>query len=382
MFAPRAFRLGAFGAFLFFAVPAAAQRIESSVDLGVVSLRYADSLDASAATLTPDARIDWDRANAQVSGTFSQFFQGGWSAQAATSGSVFTPTRRSLLGELAGIAGGSTHEDGTRTAQAIANVRLHAMKPIWGVFAGAGGGGTWDGEAWRRLLLGELGGWIQNPAVTALVTVTPVSVDDSVKYVDGMVTLSRSFNRVELTALAGGRAGGQNPGVDSRTRSWASLSAIAWVRPRIALTASGGTYPVDPTQGFPGGRFLSASIRFATSQRRVNILPDLDSSAVVEPVSGSAAVNEFSASRDSSGSVLLRVSAPTARAVEISGDFNGWVPMKLELMGDGSWTGRLQLPPGNYEMNLRVDGGEWVVPPGLLALKDEFGGSVGLLVLK
>jgi hypothetical protein len=67
--------------------------------------------------------------------------------------------------------------------------------------------------------------------------------------------------------------------------------------------------------------------------------------------------------------------------VEISGDFNGWVPMNLEGRGDGSWTARLQLAPGNYEMNLRVDGGEWIVPPGLLPLKDEFGGSVGLLVL-
>jgi hypothetical protein len=32
-------------------------------------------------------------------------------------------------------------------------------------------------------------------------------------------------------------------------------------------------------------------------------------------------------------------------------------------------------------MNVRVDGGTWVIPPGLLPLKDEFGGSVGLLVV-
>jgi hypothetical protein len=81
------------------------------------------------------------------------------------------------------------------------------------------------------------------------------------------------------------------------------------------------------------------------------------------------------------GSVVIRIMAPNAWVVEISGDFNGWAPMRLEPTGDGSWTGRLQLPRGNYEMNLRVDGGDWIVPPGLLPLKDEFGGSVGLLVL-
>ncbi len=380
MFGPRALP-GALGAFFLCTAPVGAQRVESSIDLGAVMLRYADSLNANAATLTPDLRMDWDRANAQVWGTFSQFFEGGWSAQAASSGSVFTPMRRSLLGELAGTAGGSAHEDGARTAQAIANLRLHAIQPMWGVFAGAGGGGNWDGEAWRRLLLGELGGWIQNPAVTALLTLTPVSVDDSVRYIDGQVTLSRSFDRVEVMALAGGRGGGQNPGVDSRTRSWGSLSVVAWVRPRIAVTASGGTYPVDPTQGFPGGRFLSASVRFATSRQRVNVVPEPDVQTAVDSASGPAAVDGFRASRDSAGSVLVRVSAPNARIVEISGDFTGWVPMKLEERGDGSWTGRLQLAPGNYEMNLRVDGGEWVVPPGLLPLKDEFGGSVGLLVL-
>lgn len=78
----------------------------------------------------------------------------------------------------------------------------------------------------------------------------------------------------------------------------------------------------------------------------------------------------------------MRVIAPGARTVEISGDFNGWSPMLLQSTGDGFWTGRLRLAPGKYEMNLRIDGGPWIVPPGLLPLKDEFGGSVGLLILE
>jgi len=42
----------------------------------------------------------------------------------------------------------------------------------------------------------------------------------------------------------------------------------------------------------------------------------------------------------------------------------------------------LPIAPGKYEMNLRFDGGTWMVPPGLLGMKDEFGGSVGLLIVE
>jgi len=371
---------GAVGAFLLFARMGAAQRVQSSLDLGAVSLRYADTLNATAATLTPDVRIDWERAIAQAAGTFSQFTEGGWSAQASASGSLFTPTRRSLLGELAGIAGGSTHQDGTRTGQAIANIRLHAMLASSGVFGGAGGGGTWDGSVWRRLLLGELGGWVQNPQGTALLTITPVAVGDSVRYVDGQLTLTRSVGKIDFLALAGGRGGGQNPGVETGSRTWGSLSAVAWVRPRVGLTASAGTYPVDPTQGFPGGRFFSLSVRLANSQRRA-VLPGPDSANLDSGLPAAGSVQGFLTERRASGSVLIRVNSREAQRVEITGDFTGWVPVLLRSTGDGWWIAEFRLVPGQYEMNVRVDGGNWVIPPGLLPLKDEFGGSVGLLVI-
>jgi hypothetical protein len=39
------------------------------------------------------------------------------------------------------------------------------------------------------------------------------------------------------------------------------------------------------------------------------------------------------------------------------------------------------MPSGKYQMNIRIDGGPWIVPPGVLSMLDEFGGSVGLLVV-
>lgn len=374
--------MGATGALLLGASTSAAQRIRSSLDVGAASLRYADSLSLSALTVTPDLHVDWERAIAELTATFSRFGGGGWSTQGAASGSLFTTARRGLLGELAGNAGGSAHEDRTRTGQAIVNIRLHGMNQRAGGFAGLGGGGTWDGTTWRRLLLGELGGWIQHSSGLAQLTITPVAVDDSIRYLDGQLTLSRSFQAFDISAIAGGRGGGQNPGVATRARSWGSLSATAWVSPRLAIVAGAGTYPVDPTQGFPGGRYLSFSARIATSNRRIAILPARDSApvagAVLEPVS---AIEEFAAIREVSGSVSIRLKVPAARLVEITGDFSGWTPIRLEAAQEGWWATRLRLRPGRYEMNVRVDGGAWLVPPGVLALRDEFGGSTGLLLI-
>jgi hypothetical protein len=33
-------------------------------------------------------------------------------------------------------------------------------------------------------------------------------------------------------------------------------------------------------------------------------------------------------------------------------------------------------------MNIRLDGGAWIVPPGLLTSTDEFGGLVGLVTIE
>ena len=51
-------------------------------------------------------------------------------------------------------------------------------------------------------------------------------------------------------------------------------------------------------------------------------------------------------------------------------------------LGAGTWEARLPLAPGVYRVNLRVDGGPWIVPPGLPSVVDEFGGAVGILTIE
>ncbi len=349
--------------------------------MSALSVRYADTVSGSAAGLTPDLRFDWERAIAQINGTFSQFSSGEWSTQGAVTGSLFSASRGSLLGELAGTAGGSAHQDGTRSGQTIANIRIHSVRPRWGGFAGAGAGRTWDGAEWRRLLLGELGAWLRGDAGIALLSFAPSAVDDSVRYLDAQLTLSRTIDAVDLSVIAGGRAGDQSPGVGTKSRAWASLAATVWVKPYMAVVGGGGTYPVDPTQGFPGGRFLTVGFRLATPQARPMVRARSDGAGLAIESGTAQAVEAFSASRTGADSVSLRVLAMGAQTVEVMGDFSGWTPQALRRIEGGWWALTLPLTRRQYQLNVRVDGGSWLVPPGLLALQDEFGGSVGLLTI-
>ena len=357
--------------------------MESSVDAGWVALRYADTLSTSAAAVTPHLLADWPNAAVDAWGTLSQFTSGGWSSQGSLSASVFTPKARGIVAELGGFAGGSAHQDGTRTGEVIANGRLHFPCQNGEVFFGGGGGVTWDGGAWGSVFQGEAGASLNFGPAGGLLTITPVVVNDSTRYTDGQVSLFWTGDRFDLAALIGNRFGDQLTNLSANTKSWASLSAVGWMTPHFALVASGGTYPVDPTQGFPGGRFVSLAIRLATGRSRAAVSPGGQQTPLGSPSEAiSPAVTGFSAARSSPGFVTLSVNAPLARLVEISGDFTNWAPVRLQPSGGEGWAVTLPIKPGKYQMNLRIDGGTWMVPPGLLSMLDEFGGMVGLLVVE
>ena len=374
---------GALPALLFFAHTSHAQRAESSVDAGWVALRYADTLSASAAAVTPHIFADWPNAAVDTWGTLSQFTSGGWSTQGVLSASLFTPKARGIVAELGGFAGGSAHQDGTRTGEVIGNGRLHFVRQSGEVFFAGGGGVTWDGGAWGSVFQGEAGASVNFGPAAALLTISPVVVKDSIRYTDGQLALSWTSDRLDLAALIGNRFGNQLTNLSANTKSWASFSAVAWMTPHFALAAGGGTYPIDPTQGFPGGRFVSLSIRLATGRSRTALPPDAQQNPLESrPDDILPAVAGFAAERSSPGFVTLRVNAPRAQLVEITGDFTNWVPVRLQPSGGGWWSTALLMSPGKYQMNLRIDGGAWMVPPGLLSMLDEFGGTVGLLVIE
>jgi hypothetical protein len=374
---------GAFAALLFVARAGQAQRVETSLDVGAAALRYADTLSTGAATVTPHLLADWGSAIVEASGTYSQFTSGGGSSgQGTLSASRFISTEHRFFLELGGFAGGSTHSDGTRTGEVLANGRIHIPRDNEELFLGFGGGRTWDAVAWRNVLLGEVGASIDMGSSNAMVTISPTIVNDSIKYADTQASVSRKGKVVDLGLLLGFRSGDQLTTLSANVRAWASASAVVWMTPRIGLVLAGGNYPVDPTQGFPGGRFVSLALRVSQQRRPSQV--SMGSAASVSPpeVNAGPAVAGFATQRGAGDAVTVRVNAPGARTVEINGDFTNWIPVKLVPAGDGWWASTLPLKRGKYQMNLRVNGGDWTVPPGLLSMVDEFGGTVGLLVVE
>lgn len=354
------------------AAPASAQRPEFSIDGGALSMQYADSIDANAVAITPSFWIDSRRASLTTVATLSEFSGGGWSAQGSADGSLFTPRRGLLLGEFGASAGGSTRNDASRTGQILGIARAHLSTDTRGVWLGAGLGGTWDGVEWRNVRQGEAAAWIQSGIARALLSATPIVVDDSIRYVDMQLAGSLNFPRVDLDASAGFRSGSRLPTLGGTAKSWGSASVTGWITSWIAVVGSAGTYPVDLTQGFPGGRFASISIRLGS--RRFSPIHE----PKVEPV----LQNVFALRNVNGDTREIRIRAPAATRVEIMGDFTDWTAVSLQSEGNDWWSIRLPIKSGIHELNMRIDGRSWSVPEGLPKKSDEFGGSVGVLAVE
>lgn len=276
------------------------------------------------------------------------------------------------MAELAGSAGGSAHHDGTRTGQAIASARAHVEARDAGAWIGAGAGRTWDGTAARVIRQGELGIWRRpaSSAMTMSATVLPTTVDDSLRYADLLGATSLESRRAEVAVALGVRLGSRSPAYGGGSRLWGGVNVVAWLRPSVAVVAAAGSYAVDPTQGFPAGRYLSLALRLARHTRTNRGEPD----PVVEPVG-------FVAAPAGGGRQTLRIRAPGAKKVELMGDFTAWRPVALSPSAGGWWTVTLPMARGVHQLNSRSDGGEWRVPAGLPELRDEFGGVVGILTV-
>lgn len=357
---------------------AAAQRVVSSIDVQEMQLRYADSLRETATGITPSLRAGWDNATVAASGTFAQLAR-DWSANGSVGASVFTPSAGSFSAELAGTLGGSAHQDGASTGSAIGIGRLHLDAASLGAWIGAGGGATSDGYTWRSVREGEAGLWYAKGPVNATLTAQPTAVDDSIRYTDLTAQGQWRVGILDLGAIAVTRAGSHLPlpTLGTSPSAWGSVSAVAWLLPRVALLASAGTYPVDYTQGFPGGRFVSAGVRISLT-RTTRFTQSMQA---LEPVMAATSVIDLQLAGSTGGRRILRLRVPRARTVEVTGDFTGWVPRALVGGADGWYTFETPLSPGTYQMNVRVDGGKWLPPPSLPTVKDEFGGLTGVLLV-
>jgi len=372
--------------------PARAQQMAATLDVGGSALGYGDSLTTQSATLAPSLRLDWARGTLAATGSASRLGSVGWSSQGEIDASVFTPSIGPIAGELAASAGGAATSGLPSTRQALGVVRAHLMGTRIGAWGGVGGGGAWDGAAWRAVRQREVGGWVRASGLTALASVIPTTVDDTLRYTDATASLRLVVDRLELGASVGGRTGRLLPAY-AKEGAWGSGSATMWFLDWAAVTGSVGTYPIDLMQGFPGGRYVTLALRIGSRPTREPssvsaAAPHAGESSLGKAAAGApdaasrAGVLNFTLGTDAAGSRTFRVRAPRAQRVEVTGDFSGWLPVPLARNSDGWWTAPARLAPGTQQIAVRIDGGAWLVPPGLQALADEFGGVVGLLMVR
>ena len=160
------------------------------------------------------------------------------------------------------------------------------------------------------------------------------------------------------------------------TETWLGASAEWSLGGRSSLLATGGAFPSDPAGGFPGGRYFTLGLRLGQHPR--NALRPSRATPIARPLPWPDAT--FDVRDRGEGVREIVIHAPTAAAVEVTGDFTDWEPVALTRDG-GRWRLRLPLSPGVHRVNLRLDGGAWQVPPGIARVQDEFGTEAGLLVV-
>jgi hypothetical protein len=157
-----------------------------------------------------------------------------------------------------------------------------------------------------------------------------------------------------------------------RRTGW-ELSATWWMTPEIGVVGAAGHSL--PQFGFtvPSARYGTVGLRLAVGARSPT---DRSREKPATEVTPSAGPTVVVADRR-----LTILSAPALRA-EVMGDFTDWKVEPFIATGAGRWRLPIALSPGVYHLNVRFDGGAWLVPLGAVAVDDGFGGSVGMVVVR
>lgn len=350
--------------------------------MGAASVRLVEGTSFTAATLAPSLAFRSAQSAVFAQATFSQVSATGWSTQGTaqvTRSSRVSP--RGWMWEGEGRVGGSTFPGGVSVGQGLAALRAYRLGTQVALWAGAGRGALYDGANWRGLAQGELGATADIGWWRATLSVQPTVADDTLRFVDGLAALTTAVGPADVVLTMGARGGSALPIVGGDRRLWGGGSLSLWLAPRLALQAAAGAYPVDLTQGFPAGEYVSVSLQFGPRRRASAALQASGRRSAME--TRRLGLVRATVVQGADGTIVVRVLAPKAQRLEIQSDATHWVAEAMRPTGDGWYEARL---PGegrtSVEMAVRVDGGAWRAPPGTDLVRDEFGGMSGRVMLR
>lgn len=188
-------------------------------------------------------------------------------------------------------------------------------------------------------------------------------VESSVKF---------DYRFVEVT-VRGGRRFGDGYDVTPESRQWASAQAAVWISNQIAAVGGGGREPAQPTRGLPARTFATLGVMLAYWPIPRGVVPVETPASLVQAFELRPA-----------GPALQRITARIGgvETVEVMGDFSDWTPLPLMRRGRDHWELLVPMKNGMHQINMRIDGGQWIAPPGMPTMKDDFNGDVGVVVVK
>ena len=362
------------GVALLGAAPVRAQ-VSVSSDATWATVHYDGYQRSPVVLLSPVVRLERPTLTLAGRGNFSRFASGNLSTDLLLAGSLYPRAAGPWRAEILGSGGISRYLD-ANTGYGTLGVRAHRMARSAGIWFGGSGSAVSGSIDVIRSVRGELGGWARVGPLTMSAATMVNSVQEA-RYVDTGIQTRYTRGWLELAGGAGTRGGDETLGL----RSWGDLSATLWLSRRLAVVVGHGAYPSDPTQLSPGGRYTALSLRFATRppafrEALSRTIGYPTTRPLVRPV-----VAGFEVDRQRDGRTRIRVRAADATSVELMGTFTDWTPVSLARTRGDRWEIVLDLPRGTHQLNVRVDGGEWGVPPGVGTAPDDFGGVVGLLVI-
>ncbi len=373
-------------------------QLTTRLEAGAIVSSTAGIVPANAISLTPDVRYDSHMLKLSARG--SAWLNGNsWQlADGLATATVTSPTVHHVSAQLIANASRAYYDQINQNAQIDAEARVHLLfSQKAGVWLESGVARPWRVAVVSSVDVAGAGAWTQIGGATITGTYTNfsftrvASADDSTGTLQSCISQANNsqclrqshFSDVqgtvhwqksafELTAQTGYRFGNAND-VTPDSRRWASASAVVWLSPDMAMVLGGGRQPANPARGLPARNYANLGVMFAA-------WPAMTSGAV--PIEApSSAISQFDIAAASPSLQRVQVHIVGAERVQVMGDFTAWQPVSMVQRGRDVWEALVPIAAGVHQLDVRVDGGKWLPPPGTPTMRDGYNGEVGVLVV-
>ena len=359
---------------------ALAGQASGTVDVGSSWVNYEGFLGSGAVFVSPTLRYDTPNTSLGASGSYVLFESGRHIVQGLAAGAWRTSLHDRIRGEISGSAGVNVYDNNPGYGHLLGRARLHLVGTLSGAWVGGATGQSYEGSSSTTPYEVELGGWTVYDGI-AMGAIATRTWDAATEYLDLVGTVRWRDQYLELDGSLGVRSLSEGGGEGF----YGEIHAQVPIWKRISALVSGGRYPSDPVRGVIAANYVSMSLRVDAFNSPTSQSPTPLRALYRElerpgaPETGEARLTIQTSLQDLHS---IRVEAPDVRSVEMTADFTDWQPIALRRVDRDTWEVTVRVTSGVHRVNVRLNGGPWIVPRGLREEADEFGSSVGVLVVR